>query len=124
MARLKLPINDRKTPCLHGPEEPFEFLGYRLRRNDRKPGTGTYIGTSPSQSSVQSICRKVSEQTAAKYGMMDTQVMVNQLNRMISGRANYYRLGQVSPAYVAVDAHTTERLRQWLCRKHKVQSGK
>ncbi|MCY4151152.1 MAG: hypothetical protein OXE94_02810 [Aestuariivita sp.] len=30
MARLKLPINDRKTPCLHGPEEPFEFLGIVL----------------------------------------------------------------------------------------------
>ena len=33
-------------------------------------------------------------------------------------------LGQVSPAYTAVDMHTVKRLRQWLCRKHKVKSGK
>ncbi len=39
------------------------------------------------------------------------------------GWANYFRLGQVSPAYRAVDAHATKRLRQWLCRKHKVRSG-
>ena len=32
--------------------------------------------------------------------------------------------GQVSPAYRAVDAHAIRRLRQWLCRKHKVRAGK
>ena len=30
----------------------------------------------------------------------------------------------MSPAYRAVDAHAIKRLRQWLCRKHKVRSGK
>ena len=50
--------------------------------------------------------------------------MVDRLNRMISGWARYFQLGQVSPAYAAIDAHTTKRLRQWLCRKHKVRGGK
>ena len=50
--------------------------------------------------------------------------MVKRLNWMLSGWANYYHLGQVSPAYAALDAHATKRLRQWLCRKHKVKSGK
>ena len=48
----------------------------------------------------------------------------NRLNRTLSGWANYFRLGQVSPAYRAVDQHADRRLRQWLCRKHKVRSGK
>ena len=39
-------------------------------------------------------------------------------------RANYFTLGLVSPAYVAIDRHATRRLRQWLCRKHKVRAGK
>ncbi|MCY4289008.1 MAG: hypothetical protein OXC63_10480 [Aestuariivita sp.] len=124
MTKLNLPINDRKTRCLRCPEEPFEFLGYRLGRNDRKPGTGSYIATRPSKARVQSLCRNVSEQTAAKYGGMDTQEMVTRLNRMIIGRANYYRLGQVSPADGAIKAHTTKRLRRWLCRKNKVKYGK
>ncbi len=40
------------------------------------------------------------------------------------GWANYFQLGQVSPAYRAIDSHAEKRLRQWLCRKHKVSYGK
>ena len=40
------------------------------------------------------------------------------------GWANYYHHGQVGPAYSAINNHSTRRLRQWLCRKHKVKSGK
>ena len=123
MDRLKLPINEQKTRCLRCPEEPLEFLGYRIGRNYRPNGNGSYIGTRPSKASVQSICRKISEQTAAKYGVMLTGEMVQRLNWMLSGWANYYRLGQVSPAYKAVDEHATRRLRRWLCRKHKVKTG-
>ena len=39
----------------------------------------------------------------------------------MSGWANYFTIGQVSPAYEAVDAHSTRRLRQWLRRKRKVK---
>ena len=124
MGSLKLAINDDKTRCLRCPEEALEFLGYRIGRNYRPQGRGAYIGTKPSKASVQSICRKISAQTAAKYGLMSSEDMVRRLNRMLSGWANYYHLGQVNPAYAAIDAHTTKRLRQWLCRKHKVKIGK
>ena len=50
--------------------------------------------------------------------------MVGRLNRMVSGWANYFNLGQVKPAYEAVDQHAVWRLRQWFCRKHKVREGK
>ena len=49
--------------------------------------------------------------------------MVEHLNRAMTGWANYFCLGQVSPAYHAIDRHAVKRLRQWLCRKHKVRSG-
>ena len=124
MTQLKRTMNDHKTRCVRCPEEPFTFLGYRIGRNFRKQGTGANIGTRPSAESVQRICRKISAQTAAQYGWMDTGDKVRRLNGMLSGWANYYRLGQVRPAYAAIDAHTTKRLRQWLCRKHKVKSGK
>ena len=36
-----------------------------------------------------------------------------------------YRIGcNYRPAYKAIDQHATRRLRQWLCRKHKVRTGK
>ena len=124
MNHLKLPVNVEKTRCLRCPEEPLEFLGYRIGTNYRQRGKGTYIGTRPSKASVQSLCRKISDQTAARYGLMELEWMVERLNRMLSGWANYFHLGQVLPAYVAIDNHTAYRLRQWQSRKHKAKSRK
>ena len=124
MKRLKLTVNVEKTRCCRVPEEPVEFLGYRIGRNYRRDTGRAYIGTRPSQASVQSICRRISESTARQYGLLDPQVVVGRINRSMTGWANYFCLGQVSPAYAAIDRHATRRLRQWLCRKHKVRFGK
>ena len=123
MDGLKLPVNERKTRCLRCPEEPLEFLGYRIGRNYRPYGEGSYIGTCPSKASVQSICRKISETTAKGHGWLPSEVMVERLNRIMTGWANYFCLGQVTPAYFAVNRHAGKRLRQWLCRKHKTKHG-
>ncbi len=123
MERLKLPVNVRKTRCLRCPEEPLEFLGYRIGWNYRPKDGSRYIGTRPSRASVQSICRRISEQTDYGYGWLEAEEVVGRLNRMMSGWANYFNLGQIGPAYRAVDRHAIGRLRRWFCRKHKVRSG-
>ena len=124
MQRLKLTVNAEKTRCCRVPEESIEFLGYRIGRNYR-PDTGrAYIGTRPSKASVRSICRKMSELTARRYSGLEAEVVVGRLNRVMTGWANYFYLGQISPAYAAVDRHATQRLRRWLCLKHKIRSGK
>ena len=124
MERLRVPINATKTRSMRVPEEPLEFLGYRIGRNYRRDTGRAYIGTRPSRSSVVSVCHRISELTQRRYGLLDSEVVVRRLNRVIEGWANYFQLGQVSPAYNAVDKHTIRRLRQWLCRKHKVRTGK
>ena len=124
MSYLKLPVNVEKTRCLRCPQEPLEFLGYRIGLNYRHEGKGNYIGTRPSKASVQGLCRKISESTARRYTTIDPEWMVERLNQMLSGWANYIHLGQVSPAYAAIDMHTSRRLRRWLCRKYKVRSGR
>ena len=123
MAGLKLTVNARKTRCLRCPEEPLEFLGYRIGHTYRPNGNGTYIGTRPSKESVQSICRRISDVTVRGYGGQPSEVMVGRLNRTMIGWANYFSLGQVSPAYNTVNRHVVRRLRQWLYRKHKTRHG-
>ena len=85
MDGLKLTVNEQKTRCLRCPEEPLEFLGYRIGRNYRRHGKGAYIGTCPSKASVQSICRKISEMTAPQHGWKSMEEMVEGLNRTMSG---------------------------------------
>ncbi|MDE0221009.1 MAG: hypothetical protein OXJ90_17205 [Spirochaetaceae bacterium] len=70
------------------------------------------------------MCRRISELTDCRYGLLDAATVVKRLNWVITGWANYFQSGQVSPAYRAVDQHATRRLRRWLCRKHKVRTGK
>ena len=62
--------------------------------------------------------------TAPQHGWKSMEEMVEGLNRTMSGWANYFSLGQVSPAYNAVNRHTGKRLRQWLGRKHKTRAGR
>ena len=45
------------------------------------------------------------------------------INRKLTGWSNYFCLGPVSKAYAAVDRHACRRLRQWLCKKHKVRGA-
>ena len=107
MKRLKLTVNVEKTRCCRVPEEPIEFLGYRIGRNYR-PNTGrAYIGTRPSAASVRSICRQVSELTKRRDGFLPAEVVVERLNRLLTGWANYFALGQVRPASAAIDQHVS-----------------
>ena len=123
VAGLKLTVNERKTRCLRCPEAPLEFLGYRIGRTYRPTGKGAYIGTRPSKASVQSICRRISDMTARRHCWQSPEAIVDRLNRIMTGWANYFSLGQVSPAYNAVNRHAVWRLRRWLCLKHKVRTG-
>ena len=122
MKRLKLAVNAEKTRCCRVPEESFDFLGYRIGRNYRPKGKGSYIGTRPSKASVRSICRKISELTEPRFGLLEQEVVVKRLNRRMLGWSNYFILGQVRPAYAAIDRHALKRLLQWRCRKHKAET--
>jgi hypothetical protein len=121
MTRLKLTVNETKTHLCRLPDESFDFLGYTFGRC-YSPKTGrAYLGTLPSKKKVQRLCREVSELTSNRRMFMDVEKQVAAINRKLTGWANYFSQGPVSRIYSAVDNHTVRRLRQWLCRKHKVK---
>jgi RNA-directed DNA polymerase len=120
MQRLKLTVNETKTNVCRVPDESFDFLGYTFGRW-HSPKTGqAYLGTGPSKKKVLRLCREISEMTSCRWELMDVEDRVCRLNRVLIGWANYFSRGSVSRAYRAVDRHARARLRQWLCRKHKL----
>jgi RNA-directed DNA polymerase len=121
MKQLKLTVNEQKTRCCQVPEQSFDFLGYTTGRLN-SPRTGNaYLGVRPSKKRVQRVCKAISAITSARWETKDRDDRVMQLNRLITGWANYFSLGSVSKAYRAVDRHACQRLRRWLRRKHKVE---
>ena len=120
MSRLKLTVNETKTRVCRMPEEKFDFLGYTFGRC-YSPQTGrAYLGTVPSKKRVSRICEAISSETGRNKTLLDQATVVEKLNRMMGGWANYFCLGPVSKAYRAVERHARTRLRGWLCTKHKV----
>ena len=120
MIRLKLTVNETKTRVCRLPEEKFDFLGYTFGRC-YSPQTGrAYLGTVPSKKRVIRMCEAISSETGRNKTLLDQDTVVEKLNRMMSGWANYFCLGPVSKAYRAVERHARKRLRQWLCAKHQV----
>lgn len=123
MKKLKLVVNEDKTRLCQIPQERFDFLGYTFGRCYNHCTGRTYIGTRPSRKSIKRIMKSVTEETSRSHTLLDAEVIVGQLNRKLTGWANYFRLGSVSCAYRAVNSHAKKRLRRWLCKKHKVQGS-
>ncbi len=120
MRALKLTVNEQKTGVCTLPEGRFDFLGYTIGRC-YSPKTGkAYIGTRPSKKAIRHICRAISEATARRWLLKDHQERIAHLNRKLVGWGNYFCLGPVSKAYRSVDSHTRQRLRWWLCNKHRI----
>src|SRR4051794_32125294 len=106
------------------PEGQFDFLGYSFGRRYSAKTKRAYIGAWPSKKSVQRMTAAIHEQTSRKMELLDADEMVKCLNRKLRGWANYFKLGPVTPSYRFLDKYTTTRLRRWLCKKHKMRSGK
>jgi RNA-directed DNA polymerase len=122
MERLKLTVNEDKTHLCRIPRERFDFLGYTFGRCYSRQDGHAYIGTRPSKKSIQRMVARISEVTDRRMGLLDAEDIVRRLNRQLTGWANYFCLGPVSPAYRTLDQHVEHRLRRWLCIKHKVAS--
>jgi len=121
MGKLKLTVNDDKTHLCRIPQERFDFLGYTFGRCYKRDTGRAYIGTRPSKKSIKRLVDSITEETDRCRTLLDADWIVGRLNRKLTGWANYFSLGPVSPAYHAINTHVTQRLRRWLCKKHKVR---
>jgi RNA-directed DNA polymerase len=123
MDRLRLTVNEDKTHLCRVPEQYFDFLGYTFGRCYSTQTGRAYLGTRPSKKSIRSQIESIREKTNRKRCGLAAEVVVKELNEGLRGWANYFKLGPVSKTYRTLDTYATQRLRRWLCRKHKVGSS-
>lgn len=106
-----------KTPVT-AIEEGFDFLGVNLRR------FGDKLLTRPAQKSIQSLCSKlrkiIKDNSTAKQ-----HNLIQQLNPVIRGWAQYHRHGVAKKIFTDVDTYLWQLLWRWATRRHsnKGQGG-
>jgi group II intron reverse transcriptase/maturase len=120
MGRLKLTVNQGKTSLRCLPAESVDFLGYTLGWCYSKRRGRRQLGSKPSTKALARARREIRELTSPRWVRLPVETRVVALNRQLVGWANYFHLGSVWSAYLALDRHARGRLRHWLRRKHKV----
>jgi RNA-directed DNA polymerase len=101
--------------------QQFDFLGYAFGPQKLRRDGHVYLAASPSRKSVQRLKDKI--------GMMLTagdkrpcEEVVTDLNRVLRGWANYFSHGTRMPAFRAIDHHVYDRMRNFLAKRHKVET--
>jgi group II intron reverse transcriptase/maturase len=117
MGTLRLTVNERKTRVSALPEGSFTFLGFTFGRQvSGRTGRG-YIGPAPSRKKVSSIGDRIGAVASRTTLRCSVAEVVQQLNELLLGWGNYFRLGNVAGAWRVVQGHACRRLRRWLWRK-------
>lgn len=119
LAPLGLRLSPEKTRVVDV-DEGFVFLGFLIQRRRKRGTSKHFVYTVPSRKAIQSITDRVSAATYRSTLNQDLDQLLQQLNRMLAGWANYFRHGVSKKTFNAIDSHAWSRIAGWLRRKHRI----
>jgi RNA-directed DNA polymerase len=121
LAPLGLRLHPDKTRIVdlrHG-AEGFDFLGFHHRMVESRKQRGRYwLHKWPSPRAMASIRGKVRTMTAPSRVGLELSVVVDQLNPVLRGWGAYFRQGNSSAKFGAVDSYVHERVARLASRKY------
>lgn len=121
LGNLGLRLHPEKTRIvdLRRGAEGFEFLGFHHRMVKSWKRQGRYwLNKWPSPRAMASIRGKVRAFTAPSRVGLDLSVVVEDLNPVLRGWGAYFRQGNSSAKFGAIDAYVHERVARLASRKH------
>ena len=121
LAPIGLRLHPDKTTivCLRHGASGFDFLGFHLRmRRSWKFPDRYYLNKWPSVRAMASIRAKVRERTPRGYAGRDLRLVVEELNPVLRGWGAYFRYGNSSQKFDAIDSYVHERMAKLASVKH------
>ena len=117
--RMELTINREKTAIrdLTRKGDNLEFLGYVFRREKAKQWRGWYDNMLPSKKSLRSVRLRIRALTEARHCYKPARQVVDEVNAVTRGWAQYFSQGYRMPAYSAVNRYAQSRIIQHLKRR-------
>ncbi len=117
--RIGLRLNETKTCVRDARREAFDFLGYTFSPTVHRLTGRRYLGVAPSKKRVKRF--KQSLRTVLQAGNHDPLPdVIDDVNRKLRGWAAYFCIGTLEPSYRSIDRYTSDMLRKFLVRRHKV----
>jgi group II intron reverse transcriptase/maturase len=119
--RLRLELHPDKTKIVGLGEgsEGFVFLGCYLRVVRSRYNGKTYVFRWPSPKAMKNIRTKIRDLTdrPSRAGMKDLREVIADLNPVLRGWCNYFRSGNASKKFTAIDRYVWKRLVRLLARR-------
>jgi len=120
LQRMELTINTEKRRKVNSKETSFDFLGFTFRNNRSFFNKNKkYIRIEPKAKSQKKIRQKINE-VLKRIGHYGGEEEVEELNPIIRGWMNYYKIDKVSHTQLAfrkLDSYLRERLYRYYDRK-------
>jgi RNA-directed DNA polymerase len=114
-----LRFNEDKTRIVHV-EDGFSFLGFDIRRQVDRQGSGKLLIT-PSKESVKRLRKRLSAEVRSMHGA-NAAAVVFRLNPVIRGWSAYYRSVVSSRVFTGLDHHVWHITYRWARRSHPNKS--
>src|SRR5882724_4652398 len=118
LAPLGVELNQEKTKVvdmLKG--EAFGFLGFDLRRVRKRKG-GYFIRMTPKKKARKAVKAKIRE-TIRCGGSTPAKMLISQINAILTGWVNYFRVGHSSRAFSEVRDYLEMKIRTLLTRRKR-----
>jgi RNA-directed DNA polymerase len=121
MARLQLTLHPDKTRIvnLSRGKEGFIFLGWyvRKRRSIQRAPHLHFVQRWPAPKSMTRIRARIRDLTHARGSGKEITEVINDLNPVLRGWANYFKTGNSDAKFNAVDSYVYQRLTRWQLRR-------
>lgn len=117
--RLSLELSEAKTKVVNALHEPFQFLGFAVKKV-RNPKTGKrFPRVMPSAKSQQRPRDKIREILNRRTARRAVEEVVKDVNQVLRGWGCYYYYGMPQKAMRRMNHFAEQRLRKWLMRREQ-----